>query len=489
MLGQLAPLRVLKSKLLQQSGVYLLGQMLQKAVSFFLIPVWTIFLTPVDYGITGTLGAYSGILHILLMFGIYGAVTRHYFEFKDDFEAQRSYVTTNFAFLVIVPGLVIALLACFGQPLWERVSSNSIPFHPYLILMLISAYSGLIGRLPYSLYQAQQKAHKCILLDFASFLLLVGISLFLVVSRGQGAYGMMLGGCIAQGLVALVATGFLLKDWFTFKLQWRHIATTLAFGLPIVPHLLSGWALTFVDRVMLERYVPLDEVGRYSLGYNLGMIMSMIVTSLNEAYQPYYYNLMSSDSAPEKKILKIISVYVSSLGFLSLGGCLFAGEVIALLTPAKYHGSAHYVPPIILGYLFTGFYFFVSSPLFYYKKTNVLPLITGFSALLNILLNYLTIPRFGAIAAAWNTLICYAVMLILYYIVAQRISRFPYPLGKILVALTLLLLGTFISESLPVFTPASWGVKLGMLFLYAIACYLLFLRSPSPVMPKSDCQQ
>jgi len=467
----------LKSKLLQQSGFYLLGQTFQKACSLLLIPIWTVYLTPSDYGITGTLGAYSTILHILLMFGIYGAATRHYFDFQNDIEGQRAYVTSNFLFLLVVPGAVLGSLLLFGQALWARATSNAIPFHPYVVLMLIGAYGGLLYRLPYSLFQAQQKAHKCVVLDFGSFLTSVGLSLLFVVGYRQGAYGMMLGGAISQTILALVATGLLLKEWFVPRLEWKHIASSLKFGLPIVPHLLSGWVLTFVDRVMLERMVPLDEVGRYTLGYNLGMIMSMVVTSINEAYQPYYFGLMKSGRDAKRKIFQIVCYYLAGIGFLTLLGSLFSGEMISLLTPPRYHASGNYVPAILLGYMMVGIYFFVSSPIFYHKKTLYLPFITGIAAVLNISLNLMLIPKFGPIAAAWNTFACYAFMTTLYYILAQRISPFPYPVCRAVVTILFILAAGLAVQHLPLFELSTWFVKLALCLVYCAAAYFLLLIS------------
>src|SRR5208282_4519621 len=132
---EVVPLKFFKSKLLHQSGFYLIGQILQKAVSLLLVPLWTRYLTPSDYGIMGTLAAYSGMLAVLLLFGIHAAVTRHYFDFKQDHEAQRRYVTSNFLFMAVVPGIIIAALILFGAPLWARatassVATNVIPFRP-----------------------------------------------------------------------------------------------------------------------------------------------------------------------------------------------------------------------------------------------------------------------------------------------------------------------------------------------------------------------
>jgi O-antigen/teichoic acid export membrane protein len=472
----IAPLRLLRSKLLQQSGFYLVGQILQKAVSLLLLPVWTIYLTPSDYGIMGTLNAYSGVLNIILLFGVHAAVMRHYFDFKQDHETQSRYVSANFWFMVTVPGIILAILILFGRPFWEHLTSEKIPFRPLVVLMLITVYGGLLYRLPYTLFQAQQKVKKCVTLDLVGFIISIGISLILVVGLREGVYGMMLGGCIAQVLTGLLVSGLLLREWFVPRVEWGHISRSLGYGLPFVPHLLAGWALAFVDRVMLAKMVPLDDVGRYTLAINLGMVMLMIVTSIKDAYEPYYYNLLSTDAHPDGKIIRIFSMYVTGLGLLALFGSLFAGELIMLMTPARYHASAKYVAPVILGYLFLGFYFNVGMAIFYYKKTKLLPLLTGIAAACNVTLNYLLIPRFGAIAAAWNTYACYAIMFTVYYVIAQRIRRFAYPIGRIILLSGLALFAVLVARFIPALTLAGTLQKLGLCAIYLGTAYMLLFR-------------
>ena len=475
---EVVPLSFFKSKLLHQSGMYLFGQMLQNAVSFLLLPVLLFYLTRSDYGILGTLNAYGNVLNILLMFGIYGAVTRHYFDFKQDHEVQCRYVSSNFIFMAVVPGVILAVLIVFGRGLWTHVSSGKIPFYPLVVLMLVTVYGGLLYRLPYCLYQAQQKPGKCVTLDLAGFFLSMGISLLLVVGWKEGIYGMMLGGCVAQTLIALVITGLLLKEWFVPRLEWRHISSSLTFGLPIVPHLLSGWALGYVGLVMLANMASLDDAGLYSLAMKLAMGMLMIITSINQAYQPYYFNLMTSSPNPRQKILRILSFYIAGIGFITLVGSLFAGELVHLIAfyAPRYLESARYVPPILLGYLMVGLYYFVSSPIFFHKKTHFLPFITGAAAILNIVLNYLLIPKYGAIAVAWVTFICYLVMLVVYYVIAQRLDSFPYPLWRTMLTLAFLLAALYISKLVVMFTMAAWVIKCAMTGIYLIFAYLLFLK-------------
>ena len=115
-------------------------------------------------------------------------------------------------------------------------------------------------------------------------------------------------------------------------------------------------------------------------------------------------------------------------------------------------------------------------PIFFHKKTHLLPIVTGISAVLNIILNYLLIPRFGAIAAAWNTLACYAFMLVFYYVVAQKLSPFPYPLWRTLLLVSFLIAAVFVAKWVGMFTLAAWFAKSAMVGLYVLLVWLMLIR-------------
>ena len=370
-------------------------------------------------------------------------------DFKQGSEEQKRHIFSNFLFLFAFSGVVLIGLSIFGDRWWSSISAGSIPFRPFVTLTLVAVWAGLISRTLLSIYQAQQRVMAYVTMEGVGFAVAVIFGLIFVAGHRMGAYGQILGAFISQVAMMIVAVVLLFRGWFTPRLAWRHVWNALAFGLPLVPHLLPAWALTFVDRIMLEHFVNLNDVGFYNLGYNLGMGMLVLVTSINQAYQPYYYELMSSTPEPESKILRIVSFYLAAVGLITLAGSLFAGEFIRLLTPEKYQNAAVFVPPILLSYLLVGLYYFVGSPLFYFKKTKLLPIITGAAAVLNILLNYFLIPKYGAIAAAWTTLVSYGVMLAIYYVVAQNISPLKYPLKRYGI-----LRGMFFSRPVILFFPS-----------------------------------
>ena len=467
--------RLIRNKLLTQSGFYLAGQLIQKATSFLLVPVWTFYLLPSDYGIVGTMGAYSTLLHIVLMLGIYSAVVRYLFD-KHPPEEQKAYVFSNFIFLCLVSGCVLFVLCLFGEPWWVAASSGSIPFRPIVTVTLASVWAGLISRFLLFIYQTQQRPVAYVTMEGIGFVLSVCFGLTFVAHYKMGAYGQILGAFIAQIVVTAISTVIMFRDWFSRHLRLAPVWDALKFGLPVVPHLLSGWALTFVDRIMLEHYVDLRDVGFYNLGYNLGIGMLVLVTSINQAYQPYYYDAMASPAESESKILKVTSVFLAAVGLITLAGCLFAGELISLLTPAKYQQAAVFVPPILFSYLLVGLYYFVGSPVMYLKKTKLLPLITGTAAVLNIVLNYLLIPRYGAIAAAWTTLIAYGVMLVFYYVVSQKLSPLNYPLTRYIIILGILLAVVIFVSPSPQISPGAIVLKLIGCALFAGVSFGLLAR-------------
>jgi O-antigen/teichoic acid export membrane protein len=435
-------------KLVTNASVYVLASMLQKAMAFFLIPLYTRFLTPEDYGIVGLALATSGVLTAFLGFGIYGSVARYYYEYRNHPEHLKQYLTTNFLFLIVGAGSVTLLLDVWGEPLWSSITSGNVPFSPYIRIILWSSYASILFQVPLALFRTQQKAGSYAASQMAYFVINLGMVLLLVVVWRMGALGQLTGMLVASVSTTVVVCALSLWKWFTPKLSWTYLRASLLFGLPLVPHLLSGWAMGFADRLLLEPRIPLEELGRYNLGYQVGLAMSVLVTSINMAWSPYYYDLMERNADPEKRIRQVTGLYVAVIGGLCLLGALFGQEFLRVLAPPQYHSAALYVPLILFSYLLNGFYYFASMPLFYYKKTSLIPVVTIVSALSNVGFNLWLIPKWGALGSAWATVLSYLVLLCLAYFLGRRWQKIRYPLAQYGMASGLILVGAVLSTYL-----------------------------------------
>lgn len=427
-------LSILK-RLTKGSLIYGLGDLFQRIIGFLLIPVYTRFLTTSDYGIVGVTNAVASIFGIFLGMGLRGSITRHYYDYADNPEDVREYLSTVFLFFLLASFLVVGILTIFGKPLFDSIFSE-IPFHPYIRLALWTSAFSASSSILLGLYRAREQTVRYVTIRVAQFLLSLGLIVYFVVALHQGALGKIKGGFYA-GLMFFILFLVLTMRESKFSVSVSKLANALSFGLPLVPHLLAGWVLQSADRFLLERLTSLSEVGLYSFAYQLGMGMSMVVLAINYAWAPIFYDIADSKEDAKQTFGRIFTIYMILISFLGLLGVLFAREVVLVMAATSYHAAIIAVPPVIAGYIFQGMYFMTVASIFYRKKTTVIPFFTGLAALVNIGLNIIWIPKYGMMGAAYATLIAFAVLFVLVHVYAQFLYKIPYAYGKAAIILTM----------------------------------------------------
>jgi O-antigen/teichoic acid export membrane protein len=413
-----------------QSAVYSFGNALAQGIKFFLLPLYTQFLTPADYGILAVVGTYEVVLGIFMAVGLQGAITRLHYDFKGDEEERRRFYGTAFLFLM-GSGLLLALLVGWQGAFLFRLLFPGIDYLPYGRLGTWIAFFSLGSIIPLVLFRVREQAWLFIAATSARLLLSTLLIIYFVAFRGQGALGSLQGQLIANAALFIVFTIVSLRS-LRFSFRRSTLRAILSMGLPLVPHQLSGWVLSLSDRVVLTHFVTLGQLGIYSLGYRMAMVVDLMFTSFNLAWGPLFYRIASEDGENAPRTFARLSTYYAIIAFtLVLGALLLFEEVVVLMARPAYYPSIPIMKIVILGFLLHGFYFMVVNQLFYAKKVARLPLYSGAAALVNIGLNLLTIPTFGIAAAAWNTVAGYTVLFVLVFIEAKKVYPIPYEYGRL----------------------------------------------------------
>lgn len=417
------------------SAVYALGNALTQLVAFLLIPVYTRWLTPADYGVLVTVRAVGALLLLLFTLDLGTAVARFYFDVRSNAAHLRRYVGTISVFL-LGASLALTLVGLAAGPLLVRqwLPDGTIPFHPYFSLTLWSTFFGVSAVVPLTLLQVRERPVSYIGLTVGRFVVTTTAIVYFVVVRQEGAAGAITGTFIADG-TCFVVFGILTWRESARAFDWQLLRQSLVMCLPLVPHLAAHWVLTLSDRLILQRLAPMAEVGIYGLGYNLGMAMAFVVTAFNASWVPVFYDVALRDRAALRTLGRLSTTWVQGLSLIAIGGILFSREALLLMASPTYAAAAAIVPIIIVAYLFNGLYLFPVNSLFVRKDTRWLPVFTGIAAALNIALNLWWIPRAGALGAAWATLIAYAALFAMVFAHAHR--RFPmaYDYGRVGLAL------------------------------------------------------
>jgi O-antigen/teichoic acid export membrane protein len=401
------------------------------AIGFFLIPVYTRVLTPHDYGIIDIVSTAISVFSILFQVGLRSAIQRFYFEYCDDPQALSSYFSSILTFLFVFPLAIILVVGVAGRPIVAPLIEG-VPFNPYILLALGIGFFKVFFAIVQTLFQVEEKVTQYALLNIGSFVVSLGLIIYFVVSLRQGALGNVKAKFISAFIFFLVSI-YLLTDHYSFhSIDIHKLWMSLRFGLPLVPHMLSGWILTGVDRFFLNHYANLSTVGLYSLGYKLANVMNIILLSINQAWTPFFMSTAEERGEEAKDTFaRLTTYYLAVIFFLALCLSVPAREIIALMTTSSYHQAYKVVPIITFGWVLNGMYFMVVNQIFYTKKTKFLPLATLSSGLLQVLLNYVWVPQYGMMGSAWAMFVAQFFSFLLTWFISYRVYPMHFEYRKI----------------------------------------------------------
>lgn len=458
------------NRLLRNTGLYTLGNVLPQAVGFLLLPLYTHYLPPDEFGIVGSMQTLTVILALALTLAVDRAVYRLYWDHKSQ-QARKAYLGTILISLLSISTVMLGLLFV-GRDL-VALSFRSIPFFPYFAYAIVSSYFMTFGLVPQTRLQLEQRAGPFILLTLGQFLVSTACVLFFVVVKLEGAAGMLKGQLVGNAIMAPVYLASL-RNAVSLKWEKRHLVESLRFSIPMIPALLSSWVLNLCDRIFIERYNTLSEVGIYSLSFRIATVVLIVTGALSKAYHPVFYE--KANAADKTSAVKELTVFNNVFVLAVLGLCFlvsfFSKELVLLFLAPSFAEAYKIVPLIAVSYFFAAWLGLLNLSAYQDKKTVAVMTIQIVGAALNLVLNFILVPRLGPYGAAYARLIALAVIFAVLLRWTRKFFHIPYHWGRIsLVALGLAavfavfhLLDLTVIESL-VIKAVLVGVTSGWLFL------------------------
>lgn len=408
-------------RLLGHSAVYTLSSLIARGATYLLIPIYARMLTTSEYGLLGTIYAVMNAASLCLMFGLYAAASRLYFDYAEGPERRQLYGSL-WLVLVILPML---LLIAFDQagPMIFGGWLTQVRYEPYVRLGLWSAYLSNFRLLPLTLFRNRERPGVVLALTASGTLLNVSLALLLVVGFRQGVTGILVAG-LAANLVMAGVYSLALVGSVDFRPAPAKLWSAVLYSLPFWPHAIAGWVLNLSDRVLLERFVSLAQVGIYSLGYQIGQALVVVIEAGSLAWSPFFFRA-ETEQRQSPVVPGMATYFVAGMSGLCLVTALGARPALRLFTPPAYWAAETVAFWLALGFLSVGPYYIWSLAIVYSKRVSLVPVITAAAGLVNVGLNLWLMPRWGILAAAANTVIGYLVLAGLNGLVARRV----YPLS------------------------------------------------------------
>jgi len=325
-----------RKTVLANSVYYTVSSFLIKAFGFFLLPLYTAYLTPSDYGITNLIQSFLGVSTFLVSFSLYSAIPRFYVEYKDDTDKLKRLFGSIFIFVFISGLMYIVLSLCFSKIL-VKLLFKDIPFYPFVLIGVLTLLFQSLHTIHESILKAIQVGKYLAVLSSVVFLFQTGITILFVVVFEMGALGVLL----SQLVINCVYCVYMLvdlrrRDLVKFSFDWTLLKRALTYSIPIIPHNLSTHIASFVSRLFINNTSSLASVGLYSISMQFGNLIDLFQTSVDKAFSPWFYNVLhEGKEKPVKSQMEFVKILLSLYSIVYLGIGLFSQEAILIMTHSR----------------------------------------------------------------------------------------------------------------------------------------------------------
>jgi len=406
-------------------------------IGLLLLPFYTRYLSPVDFGLLALYLLFGHLVTNLISIGIQTATSRYYFKEKNNIDEFRATNFNNILYLLFALFLGAVIVFFFADFISIYLFKGKLTKD----LVLISYFAGCLTRL-YAYFSkllvAQERAMKYALIEIFKSVSIAIFSIFFILQFSLTYQGRIFGEII--GLMASLIIVFFLQVYYVKILfSIKKIKRSLLFSLPALPVQTISLVNSSVDKIMINNLKNLGELGYYELSQRMSQMNRLLIDSTFYAWTPYFMNLaeQKSDNYSEKIVKRYFEI-IAFFSILSITFCFFSEEIVKLLTTTQFY-PAMYLMPLMASQIFiqnSCSSLFKPQVMFAEKMSYTIPP-TLVYLVLNIIFNFLLIPVYGALGAALALLISGMFSSVFQAYLGQKAFYLPVNYLTILVLLSL----------------------------------------------------
>ncbi len=410
-------------RVLQDSSLYLLGNIASRVIGFLAIPFYSRFLTPAQYGLIELIELSTQTVAIAFGLQAIGAALSRVFHDQRTPESEQAVVSTSLIFTALLSAFVTIVAVAGARPL------SLLVFHDdQWVDLLRAAFVAMFfsNMIEVVLVYERIRNNARFFLGYTLVTLgaLLGFNILFIGFLDAGVWGF-----VSSKLVVSVSSclylGFRMKRDVGFRWRGMYIPELVRFGAPLVVSSLSYFAIHFSDRFFLSSSVSLAELGRYALAYRFAILVSALVgDSFAKSWNVTLYRYIDRPDWREQ-FTRVASYLTYILYATALAIALFSPELLRVMVPPDYFPPPLLLPIIIASYLAREIGDFFRTLLLINKRSGLVGRIALAGALVNLIANMALIPVWGIYGAAVATLITWVVYMIVCWTVANREHRLP----------------------------------------------------------------
>ena len=453
----------------KHSAIYGFGGLIQRVVAVLLLPVYTRYLSPSDYGAIEALVALSAVIFALLRAGIQSSFFRFYFDAEGE-RRRLTVVRTSFWFT-----MGTATAALFGGLVFAGPIAHALYGSTEHTDLVRAAFVGLWASMNYdqltALFRVEERSVSYAAASLTNVLLTVGATILLVVVFDKGPLGVLVGNFSGTLAVYAVLLAYR-RTQLGLEFDRAVFRRMTAWGMPFVPSVIALNAIDFSDRFFLVRLRDQHELGLYAIGMRISAALLFLLAAFRTAWPAFAYSIRDDDEA--KRTYGFVLTYVtffSSWAALGLGLC--SPWLVRLLTTPDFYGGSRVVALLAFAFVIFGAYVIVVTSIGRAGRRGSNWIVTGAAALLNVVLNLILIPPYGMTGAAISMVASYFAMFLGITWKAQRVFRVHYQWRRVGLSVGTAVALTVVGKLLDVSLPAAVALILAYPFALAVVGFYL----------------
>lgn len=418
-------------KYVKATGLYTIGNIFNRAISLLLLPIFTRLLSTSSYGIVNTYNSWVTIATVIVGMQLYLTLRSAVTDYRDNLNEYISSIT----FLILISFIVVLSITTVGFSFF----SDSIP----LILVVLCIIHAFMHSLINIELQREMMAYEYVKRTLLLILpnLIAAIAGIVIIktfpdTKYMGRIGSNVAVYILFGIVFLFYNFRKGKVYYDKEI-WKY---GLALSTPLIFHGIASDILSSVDRTMITSYRSASETGIYGVAYTLGMAIKVITSSVESVWIPWFTKAMNDGK--KEVVNKIARKYLLIVSCLCIAAMMCLPEVLKLFAESSYWSGIYIIPPIVLASFITFLYSISVDVEYYYKATKGIAINTIIAAFTNLVLNFIFIPKYGAIAAAYTTVVSYAVSFLIHYFTSRKLDKELFPFKFYILPIGLSIIGT-----------------------------------------------
>ena len=406
--------------LLKHSGNYLLATIATKALAFISIPVYTYLLTVEEYGIFNIFISTVGISTVLLTLNTEVAISRYYYDSSDILDFKR-FVGTSVRLISIVFIIMSIVLVVFSKPLSQYLNLDV----PLTIAIIPVSLYNIVNSIFQQIYQPLLQSKKIAAVSSIQAYLSFALSVVAILLLDDKKYYGQVFGTIAAMIIIGSYSLRQIKPYYERYYSKEHIKYLLHYSIPYLPYSLSGILLAQFGKLIMGQKEGFESAGMYSFASNIASLMLVLISVIHSAWNPFYFQNMKDSNY--KKIDEDYDLIWRCTIICAILLILFSPELALLLGQPDFFGSLQIIPFLAVGYCFYQWSYVYMRNVGYAKKTIWNAGVVVSSGVVNIILSYILIDKYGDIGVSISFCLSYFVMLFLGWLVNKYFLKVYAP--------------------------------------------------------------